>query len=129
MFHLTGKWDAIAKIEDALSRLKAEHQTTVIHHRTDERDSSSDMLPYMIEVFAAEKTDLLHELCHFFAKQELQILQLHINRQEAQHTGSSISTLHFSIGVPTELSIATIRGEFMDCCERLNIDAIMEPMK
>jgi len=34
-----------------------------------------------------------------------------------------------TIGVPTDISIATLRGEFMEFCDQLNLDSIMEPVK
>jgi glycine cleavage system transcriptional repressor len=34
-----------------------------------------------------------------------------------------------TISVPTNVSIAGLRGEFMDFCDHLNLDAIMEPVK
>jgi glycine cleavage system transcriptional repressor len=38
-------------------------------------------------------------------------------------------SLHMTISVPTNLYIAGLRGEFMDFCDHLNLDAIMEPVK
>ena len=38
-------------------------------------------------------------------------------------------SLHVTISVPTNTSIAALRGEFMDLCDQLNLDAVMEPVK
>ena len=38
-------------------------------------------------------------------------------------------SLHMTISVPTDISIAAMRNEFMDFCDQLNLDAIMEPVK
>ena len=42
---------------------------------------------------------------------------------------SAVETVHMTISVPTNVSIAGLRGEFMDFCDHLNFDAIMEPVK
>jgi glycine cleavage system transcriptional repressor len=38
-------------------------------------------------------------------------------------------SLHVTINVPADISISAIRGDFIDFCDRLNLDAIMEPVK
>jgi glycine cleavage system transcriptional repressor len=38
-------------------------------------------------------------------------------------------SLHMTISVPSNTSIAALRGEFMEFCDRLNLDSIMEPVK
>ena len=38
-------------------------------------------------------------------------------------------SLHMTIVVPAHLSVAGLRSEFMDFCDHLNFDAIMEPVK
>ena len=35
----------------------------------------------------------------------------------------------FTIGIPAESHIATLRDDFLELCDRLNLDAIMDPMK
>jgi glycine cleavage system transcriptional repressor len=38
-------------------------------------------------------------------------------------------SLHMTVGIPAELAIAAIRGEFMDFCDDLNLDAMLAPVK
>ncbi len=47
----------------------------------------------------------------------------------ATHTGTPVASVHLTIDVPAGLHIATLRDEFMELCDQLNLDAIMEPAK
>ena len=38
-------------------------------------------------------------------------------------------SLHMTINVPAHTLIAALRDEFLDFCEQLNLDAIIEPVK
>ncbi len=129
MFHLSGTWDAIAKVEDACPRLEAEHQVSVICHRTSTEIDTPGLLPYVIEVVSVEKPGLAHELFDFFTRNQMHVLELHSSRQTSSQTGVQMCTLNISIGIPMSLSIAAVRGDFLECCDRLNVDAVMEPVK
>ena len=37
--------------------------------------------------------------------------------------------LHMTIGIPADTAIASVRGDFMDFCDDLNLDAMMAPVK
>jgi glycine cleavage system transcriptional repressor len=54
---------------------------------------------------------------------------MYTNSYHADHTGTSMFSLHMTINIPSRLSIAALRGEFMDFCDHLNLDAIIEPVK
>jgi glycine cleavage system transcriptional repressor len=38
-------------------------------------------------------------------------------------------TVHMTVDIPASLQISTLREEFMDVCDQLNLDAVMEPVK
>jgi len=44
------------------------------------------------------------------------------------HNKKSIS-LHLTIHVPVEISISSLRNDFLEFCDQLNLDAIIEPVK
>ncbi|MES9861483.1 MAG: glycine cleavage system protein R, partial [Candidatus Thiodiazotropha sp. 4PDIVS1] len=47
----------------------------------------------------------------------------------AAHTGTPMFSVHLSVGIPSESQIAVLREEFMDYCDALNLDAVIEPIK
>ena len=86
-------------------------------------------MPYAVEVVAVDDLGIVHEMVQFFAARAIGIEDLYSGTYTAAHTGASMFSLHMTIGVPTDISIASLRGEFMEFCDQLNLDSIMEPVK
>ena len=47
----------------------------------------------------------------------------------APHTGTPMISVNLAIGIPANTHIALLREEFLDFCDDLNLDAVMEPIK
>ena len=97
--------------------------------RTEPRKPEASLVPYAVEVVAVDDVGIVHEITHFFSGREINIEDLYSGTYTAAHTGAPMFSLHMTIGVPTDISIATLRGEFMEFCDHLNLDSIMEPVK
>jgi glycine cleavage system transcriptional repressor len=126
---LTGTWDAIAKIETMLPRLETQLQVKILSQRAEPRKRHNNMMPYAIEVVAVDRQGIVHEITQFFTQREIGVEDMYSGTYAAAHTGTPMFSLHMTISVPTDVSIAGLRGEFMDFCDHLNLDAIMEPVK
>lgn len=129
MLLLTGPWDAIAKIESMLPRLEGQLQVKTLSQRAEPRKRHNNMMPYAIEVVAVDRLGIVHEITQFFTQREIGVEDMYSGSYTAAHTGTPMFSLHMTISVPTDVSIAGLRGEFMDFCDHLNLDAIMEPVK
>ena len=68
-----GGWDAIAKLENALARVGRSENVHLLSYRTQSRDQQSHLLPYMVEVVAADKPGVLVELIDFFNRRSVSI--------------------------------------------------------
>ena len=44
-------------------------------------------------------------------------------------TGADMFSAQITIGVPADMHIAALRDDFLEFCDHLNLDAIMDPMK
>jgi len=126
---LSGSWDAIAKIESIIPKLEKKLGVSITFRRTEARQKGSPSLPYAIEVVSVNRTGLVHEISRFFSSREIAIEDMYSGTYQASHTGTDMFSLQLTISIPTEISIATLRGEFMEFCDQLNIDSIMEPVK
>ena len=82
-----GSWDAIAKLETALARLERDGGFRLTHFRTGAKEQQSNLLPYVVEVVAADKTGVLFQLAEFFARQGITIEQLHSTRRGLRELG------------------------------------------
>ncbi|MCK9539868.1 glycine cleavage system protein R [Dokdonella sp.] len=124
-----GAWDAIAKLEGALARLERDEAMRLRHFRTSAREQQSNLLPYVVEVIAADKPGVIFQLAEFFARQNISIEQLHSTRYRAMQTGADMFSAQITIGIPSSMHIAALRDDFLEFCDGLNLDAILDPMK
>jgi glycine cleavage system transcriptional repressor len=124
-----GPWDAIAKLESALARLEREEQLRLLHFRTGPKAPQPNLLPYVIEVVAADKPGILFQIAEFMQKHGISIEQLQSTRYRAMQTGADMFSAQISIGIPATTHIAALRDDFLEFCDGLNLDAIMDPMK
>ena len=124
-----GPWDAIAKLESALARLEREEQIRLVHYRTGPKPAQTNMLPYVVEVIAADKPGILYQLAEFFLHHDISIEQLQSTRYRAMQTGADMFSAQITVGIPANTHIAALRDDFLEFCDGLNLDAIMDPMK
>ena len=126
---VAGTWDAIAKAEDQLPRLARELKVAMHCRRTDRRTPAKAQMPYAIDVVCSDRIGVVYDIARFIADNDIEIQDMYTNSYLAQHTQTQMFSLHMTINVPTNISISSLRGDFMDLCDRLNLDAIMEPVK
>jgi len=126
---VAGSWDAIAKIEDMLPRLEDRLSLSIRAKRTEPAKYTGNLMPYAIDVVSIDHAGIVHDIVNFFASNKISIHELHTNTYRAANTGTLMMSLHMTINIPADISIASIRGDFMDFCDRQNLDAIMEPVK
>ena len=126
---VTGSWDAVAKLETMLTKLEREEGLKLIWSRTGPKPMQSNLLPYVVEVIAADKPGILFQLADFFDHQGITIESLNCARYRAMQTGADMFSAQLTIGDPAEMHIAALRDDFLEFCDHLNLDAIMDPMK
>ncbi len=125
-----GSWDAIAKLETALDKFAREHPDLhLVHYRTQVRSAPTHMLPYLIEIVAADRSGVLAEVIDFFVRNNISIEQLSSMRYKAMQTGAGMFQAQITVGIPADSHIASLRDDFLELCDRLNLDAIMDPVK
>ena len=73
-----GSWDAVAKLEAMLTRLEREEGFKLVWYRTGPKPMQSNLLPYIVEVVAADKPGILFQLADFFDRQGITIENLQV---------------------------------------------------
>jgi len=71
----------------------------------------------------------VHSLANFFSQRSINIQDLSTSTYSAAHTGTLMFSVHISLEVPADTHIASLREEFLEFCDRLNLDAVIEPLK
>lgn len=89
---------------------------------TTQADSAA-LLAYDIEVESIDHPGIVHKLASFFSSRKINIVDLETDRYPAPHTGTSMFSLHMTIGLPADYAVNALRDEFLVTCDELNLDA------
>jgi glycine cleavage system transcriptional repressor len=100
---ISGNWHAISRMEQELGRFAESNGLSIQIKRT--------------------------EPAGFFAKQQIEIGEVTTRSYPAAHTGTPMFSVQMFVNIPASLHISRLREEFMDFCDQLNLDAIIEPVK
>lgn len=126
---VSGSWDTIAKLEAALDELADSENLSITTRRTEERESRTDAVPYGVDAVCVDAPGIVHNLAEFFAGRNINIEELTTNHYAAPHTGTPMFAVHMAISIPASLHLNTLREEFFNFCDELNLDAVLEPVK
>jgi glycine cleavage system transcriptional repressor len=129
MLLAVGSWDAVAKLESALGKLARDQELHLTYYRTQPREPGAPLLPYLVEVVAADRPGILVRLIEFFNHHGIRIEQMNSMRYQAMQTGADMFQAQISIGIPAELHLAALRDDFFELCDGLNLDAVLDPIK
>ncbi len=129
MVMVQGNWNTLARLEVQLKRLEQSLGLNIVYRRTEEHPRQENVLPYAVEVIALNHSSIVYELANFFTHRSIRIEDLTSRHYRAPHTGANMFSVNMVIGIPVDTHIATLREEFMDFCDQLNFDSVMEPIK
>lgn len=124
-----GHWNNVAKLEQALPALANRLQMSVQSRRTEPREADGAAVPYSVEVIALDHPGIVNQLARFFSERGINIHDMYTGSYVAAHTGTRMFSLNMAIEIPAETHISSLREQFMDFCDSLNLDAVMEPVK
>lgn len=126
---ISGPWNALSKLEDLLPSIGEQLGLAISHSRTREREMTKPMMPYHVEVVSIDHPGIVNKLSSFFAQRGINIEELNTSTYPAAHTGTTMFSVQITVGVPADTHIASLRGEFLDYCDELNLDATFEPSR
>jgi glycine cleavage system transcriptional repressor len=126
---VSGNWHAIARIETEIKKLGESGGISVQLRRTEERAVRQDMVPYSADIVCLDQTGIVSALAGFFAARGIDIAELTTRSYAAAHTGAPMFSVYMIVNVPSRIHLGALREEFMDFCDHLNLDAILEPLK
>jgi glycine cleavage system transcriptional repressor len=126
---VSGNWHTLAKLETELKKLSDSTGITVSLRRTDQRPPRKDVVTYSVDVVCLDQPGIVHNLAGFFSARGIDIAELNTRSYAAAHTGAPMFSVQMVVHIPGKIHIAALREEFMDLCDQLNLDAILEPVK
>jgi len=126
---LSGPWNALSKLEGQMESMGDQLGLSIIHKRTQKRDRTQPAIPYEIDVVAMDHPGIVRDLAAFFSKNGINIEELQTDTYPAPHTGTSMFSVTMTVGIQAGVHIPTLRGNFLDYCDDLNLDASFEPAR
>lgn len=129
MLLVSGNWNTIAKLQDQMPSLEEKLGMTITAKSTESRRSSKKILPYAVEVISLDHPGIVNNLANFFSSRNINIEEMSTSSYAAAHTGTAMFSVHIEVGIPANMSISELRETFMDFCDNLNLDAVLEPVK
>jgi len=126
---VSGNWNNLARLEDQVGQIGQKLDMSLSIKRTEPKQRNGEFLPYAVDVVALDHPGIVHNLANFFSQRSINIQDLSTTSYAAAHTGTQMFAVHMSLDVPADTHIATLREEFLEFCDQLNLDAVIEPLK
>ena len=126
---VSGNWHTLTKLQDGLDKLSQGEDLTVAIRKTGEKAAKKDRMPYAVDIVSLDQQGIVFNLADFFASRDVEIADVATRRYSAAHTGAPMFAVQMAINVPAALPVSQLRDEFLELCDRLNLDAILEPVK
>jgi glycine cleavage system transcriptional repressor len=124
-----GPWNQLARLEGQLPELERALGLTIIARHTEPVRAREELLPYTVDVVSLDHPGIVHSLASFFSQRDINIIDLNTSSYAAPHTGTPMFAVHMNIGIPAGIRIGELRDDFLDFCDSMNLDAVMEPYK
>ena len=126
---VSGNWHTLSRLENGLEKLAEDSNLTFAIRKTDVLPPKGDRMPYAVDVVALDQQGIVFNLANFFAARDIEIADVATRSYAAAHTGAPMFAVQMAINVPASVHIAQLREEFHELCDRLNLDAILDPVK
>lgn len=126
---LTGNWSALGKLESALPGLAEQLGLSVQFAHTEPAAQPGDYRPYAAEIVAPQDSKLMPELLTFFGTQDVPVTEIGAQTYESGYTGAAMCNIHMTLLVPLNQHPQTLREAFMDLCDDLHADGLLDPIK
>ncbi|MDA1106833.1 MAG: glycine cleavage system protein R [Proteobacteria bacterium] len=126
---ITGNWSAIAKVEGGLSALQERLGLTISARRTEVRSTETPLLPYIAEIVTVDRPGIIYRMADFFTARSINIEDLYTSGYTSAHSATPMFALNLTVNIPASVHIAALRDEFMNLCEEMNLDGVLEPLK
>ncbi len=129
MAMLSGPWNAIAKLETQLAQLGKKHGIPMQLKRTQPKTYQQNFIPYNVAIIALDSPGVIFRINKFFNEKSIYINELSTYSYVTHQTQTQLFSLNMTVLISTDSHIPELREEFIELCDELNLDAIMEPEK
>jgi glycine cleavage system transcriptional repressor len=126
---VSGNWHTLQRLETELKKLTDAGSITLTIRRTEQRAPRTDVVTYSVDAVCLDQPGVVFNLAGFFSSRGIDIAELNTRSYAAAHTGAPMFAVQLVVHIPSRIHLAPLREEFMDLCDHMNLDAILEPHK
>lgn len=124
-----GNWSALGRLESALPGLSERFALDINFARSERRPHAPQYRAYGVEVIAPRQRQLLPRLLLFFNEHGSMVSEISAQEFESTHTGAAMCNLQLMVNVQLSEHPPALRESFMDLCDELSADGILDPVK
>lgn len=126
---VSGNWSTLGRLETALPGVAEKLELQVRFERCGPREQNPEFRPYAADVIAPQQADLLVNLLEFFKGQDVIVAEMSSQKYSSGHTGAFMCSVQMVLHVPVNQHPQALRESFMDLCDDLNADGMLDPIK
>ncbi|WP_374089049.1 glycine cleavage system protein R [Methylomicrobium lacus] len=126
---IQGNWNQIAKFENLLDALQKRLEIQIQMLRPEHEPHEKEFLPYSLETLSVDRDNIIESVSSFLTMHGIEIEEVSGSSYQAPYIATSVFATKFIVLIPPEVRLLSLREEFLDFCDQLNIDAILEPIK
>ncbi len=126
---IQGNWNQIAKVESALDLIQKRMEIKIHTLRTEPKEKGKESVPYTLETISLDKESIIESITTFLLGRDIEIEEIMGSSYLAPYAQTPVFSTKLIILIPPQLHLLSLREEFLDFCDHLNIDAILEPIK
>tara|TARA_R110000787_G_scaffold25373_5_gene71341 strand:- start:2904 stop:3473 length:570 start_codon:yes stop_codon:yes gene_type:complete len=126
---VSGNWSALGRLETALPGIATKLDLQVRFERCGPRAQSPEFRPYAADVIAPQQPDLLVHMLEFFGGQDVEVAEISTQKYASTYTGAEMCSVQMVLHVPVNQHPQALRESFMDLCDDLNADGVLDPIK
>lgn len=124
-----GNWNQIAKLENMLDFIGRRADIKIHTIRPEQREKDRECIPYSLETLSLDKDNVVESIVSFLLVRDIAVEEVTASSYQAPYVQNTVFSAKFIILIPPQLHLLSLREEFLDFCDQLNIDAILEPIK
>jgi len=124
-----GNWNHIAKVETLLDNLQKRLEININTIRPEPNLKKPTSIPYSLETISIDRHNVIEDITNFLYEREICIEEINASSYPAPYIQTAIFSTKFILLIPPQVRLLMLREEFLDFCDTLNIDAIIEPIK
>lgn len=126
---IEGNWNHIAKLENLLDNLQGRLGIQCCSMRPENGKPASEVIPYSLETISLYRHDVIQDITSFLLSRNIGIEEMSASRYLSSYCQSPVFSTRFIVAIPSKIHLLSFREEFLDFCDNLNLDAILEPLK